>query len=165
MTANEIFALLLVAGSLMVGAEVFIPGGVLGIIGGILLTIAVILAFSQSVTFGVLAMVGVVVLVAVMMALWIRFFPHTWVGRRMTVGNSLAGADSGGHYAGLIGKEGLTTSGLRPGGYAELDGSRVDVVTDGEWIEAGMRIRVLDVRGNRVIVQKAVAGTQESATD
>lgn len=55
----------------------------------------------------------------------------------------------------LLGREGVTLSALRPSGYAEIAGSRVDVVTEGEFLEAGTRIVVSHVEGARVVVDDA----------
>jgi membrane-bound serine protease (ClpP class) len=41
---------------------------------------------------------------------------------------------------------------LRPSGTALIDGARLDVVTDGEFIEADAPLRVCKVTGNQVIV-------------
>lgn len=54
--------------------------------------------------------------------------------------------------AGLVGRIGTAVTVLRPTGTMELDADRVDVVTEGEFLEAGQRVRVLYVRGNRVVV-------------
>lgn len=152
----QIFIILLVIGLLLVGAEVFIPGGVLGFIGGIALLGAVITGFAR---FG--AMKGgyiagaVVILVGVMIALWIIYFPRTWVGRRMTVSKDLR--TSKGTEAGieeLIGTTGITISGLHPSGFALIGGKRVDVISQGEMISKDAQIRVVDVEGNRVIVEE-----------
>ena len=35
---------------------------------------------------------------------------------------------------------------------ARLNGRRVDVVTRGEWLQTGEPVRVVEVRGNRVVV-------------
>jgi membrane-bound serine protease (ClpP class) len=43
---------------------------------------------------------------------------------------------------------------LRPAGVADIDGSRVDVVSDGEFIETGAAIEVTRVDGNRVVVRQ-----------
>ena len=43
---------------------------------------------------------------------------------------------------------------LRPAGFAEIGGRRVDVVTRGENIESGAAVKVLEVEGNRVVVCK-----------
>ena len=54
----------------------------------------------------------------------------------------------------MLGMEGVTLSILVPGGIADFDGNRVDVVTQGEMIEKGIRVRVIDVSGNRVMVEE-----------
>jgi len=54
----------------------------------------------------------------------------------------------------LIGKEGVAQSDLRPAGVATIDGRRVDVVTEGEMIDAGGRVRVVAVEGNRIVVRR-----------
>ena len=154
MSPNELLMILLIVGTLMVAAEIFIPDGILGTIGALVLVAAIVVAFRQGVVYGMVTTVGIVILQSIVIALWIRYFPRTWVGRRMTVNNTLAGARSGGAYDALIGKEGPVISGLRPGGIAVFDGRRVDVVADGQWVEAGARVRVLDVKGNRVMVRR-----------
>lgn len=53
----------------------------------------------------------------------------------------------------LLGKEGTATSELRPAGVAEIEGRRVDVVTQGGMIAEGDRVRVAEVEGNRVVVE------------
>jgi membrane-bound serine protease (ClpP class) len=57
---------------------------------------------------------------------------------------------------GLVGKTGVAASTLRPAGIADIDGKRVDVVSDGEFIEPGESIRVDHVDGNRVVVRRIV---------
>jgi membrane-bound serine protease (ClpP class) len=54
----------------------------------------------------------------------------------------------------LPGTVGVAHSMLRPAGIAELGGARVDVVSDGEWIEAGAPVVVARVDGNRVVVRR-----------
>ena len=54
----------------------------------------------------------------------------------------------------LIGKEGVAQSDLRPAGVALIGGSRLDVVTEGSMIDAGGRVKVIAVEGNRVVVRR-----------
>jgi len=42
---------------------------------------------------------------------------------------------------------------LRPSGTAEINGSRIDVVTGGEFIAAGESVEVYQVEGGRVVVR------------
>lgn len=58
-----------------------------------------------------------------------------------------------GRAAGLkVGDKGVSESVLRPAGRARIEGRSVDVVADGKFIEPGMPIQVIDVRGNRLVV-------------
>ncbi len=54
----------------------------------------------------------------------------------------------------LAGREGTALTTLRPAGRAEIDDRIVDVVTEGNYLEKGDRIRVVKVEGNRVIVAR-----------
>jgi membrane-bound serine protease (ClpP class) len=44
---------------------------------------------------------------------------------------------------------------LRPAGIAQFDDARVDVVSDGGFIEAGTLIDVIRVDGNRIVVRRS----------
>ena len=54
----------------------------------------------------------------------------------------------------FIGREGVTHTALRPAGIGEFDGVKLNVVSDGEFIAKGKRIRVLSVAGNRIVVRE-----------
>jgi len=58
-----------------------------------------------------------------------------------------------------IGDEGVARSILRPSGTALFDGGSYDVITAGEFVEAGTPIRVIAVEGSKIVVEpvKAVA--------
>ena len=54
----------------------------------------------------------------------------------------------------FIGHEGVTHTALRPAGIGEFDGVKLNVVSDGEFIAQGKRIRVQSVEGNRIVVRE-----------
>ena len=59
----------------------------------------------------------------------------------------------------IIGKHGITTTTLRPAGKVELeDGRLLDVVSDGEFIEKGTPVRVVESGGGRTVVARHHAG-------
>jgi membrane-bound serine protease (ClpP class) len=153
MTSVQLFAILLTVGVLFVGAEIFVPGGILGALGAVALVGAVVVGYSAFPGYGTIIAIGVGVAMATSLALWVRFFPRTPVGKAMTVAVDLSAAKaSGPEFAELAGREGEALSDLRPGGYARINGRRVDVLTQGEMISAGARVRVVKVEGNRVVV-------------
>jgi membrane-bound serine protease (ClpP class) len=51
---------------------------------------------------------------------------------------------------------GRSVTDLRPAGIAEIDSQRLDVVTDGEYIDVDTPIVVIGVKGNRIIVEKTL---------
>jgi membrane-bound serine protease (ClpP class) len=53
----------------------------------------------------------------------------------------------------VLGRTGIALSPLRPAGVAQIDGERVDVVSDGTFIDAGAAIQVIRVEGNRIVVR------------
>ena len=158
----QVFIICLVAGLILVGAEIFVPGGIIGSIGALLLLIAVIDGFIAFPSGGPYIALAIVFFVGLAFYLWIRFFPETGIGRLMTVPNSLAtfkGTETG--LEQLLGKDGTAVSELRPAGFALIDGRRIDVVTQGGMIGKGEAVRVVEVESNRVIVAHVPA---QSAT-
>ena len=53
----------------------------------------------------------------------------------------------------LINKTGVALTDLRPSGIAQIDGKRIDVVTQGEYIEKGSKIKVINYDGLKIIVK------------
>lgn len=160
----------------LLALEIFvIPGfGVAGILGfaallaGLTMGLAghgaTVVALAN--TFGriAFAMLGALAVSAV---IW-RFLPRSAVGRRLTLETELSAAEgfesAPAHERSWLGHSGRATSPLRPAGIAEIDGERVDVVSDGEWIEAGATVVVSHVDGNRIVVRRHHATTGGAAS-
>ncbi|MBT4991180.1 MAG: NfeD family protein, partial [Candidatus Marinimicrobia bacterium] len=52
-----------------------------------------------------------------------------------------------------VGKEGIAETDLHPSGWVLLDGQKIFVVSEGEFIDKGQAVIVLSVDGNRVLVR------------
>lgn len=169
--------LLLGAGLVLLILEFFvIPGfGIAGVLG----VVALLAGLSLSLIGGgatwafVLNVVGRVLfslLLALVASLaLLRLLPHLPFGRRLILETELrAGAEGGStpeSDRGWLGKSGTALSPLRPAGIAEIEGERVDVVSDGELIEPGVPVVVTRVDGNRIVVRRDRTFTEErSAT-
>lgn len=136
-----------------------VPGhGIPGILGGVALVLAVLFAFGFPYlyvgmeTFGLALLVTFVLFLAVM-----RYLPeNAWV-RRFALAN-FQGPDyvSSRDFGDLRGHTGIAASYLRPAGIAAIDGRRVGVLTEGEFIPQGTAIRVTRVEGARIFVESAV---------
>lgn len=55
---------------------------------------------------------------------------------------------------GYLGKTGTVITSLRPAGTVEVERSRLDVVSQGEYIPKGTRVSVISVEGSRVVVKR-----------
>jgi len=150
---------LLVIGLLMVCVEIFIPGGIVGTLGGFCLLGSIVMAFTErGTTFGLYWAAGVIVVTLLGLYLSIKVLPRSPAGKRLLLGSSEAGFSA--TEKGLekwVGKRGQAVTTLRPAGMVEIEGKRVDVVTGGEYIEKGTPVRVIRVDGNRVVVGEETA--------
>lgn len=54
---------------------------------------------------------------------------------------------------GLVGKRGYALSMLRPSGRAQIGEEVLDVVTQGEFVDSGQAVEVMEIKGNRIIVR------------
>lgn len=143
------------AGLVLVVAEIFIPSfGILGLMAALCLMGAIGRAYFEDPATGTALLAATAFLVPIIMTFGLRMFPKTPLGRRLTArGFSFedgTGVDR--RDEGLEGAEGVVEAPLRPAGIARIHGRRVDVVSRGELIEAGVPIVVVEVSGNRVIV-------------
>jgi membrane-bound serine protease (ClpP class) len=134
-----------------------LPGhGVAGILGVVALLCSIVLAFGiPSIFVAVQALAIAIVLTAICFVFATRIFPENAFMRRL-VFTGVQGPDyvasSPSRYE-LIGHTGTAYSYLRPAGVAVVDGRRIDVLTEGEFVTAGTAVRVTRVEGARVFVK------------
>lgn len=142
---------LLALGYLMILAELFVPGGILGVIGVIVVIVGCNWAFDMGIGWGA----GAVVVSVAITVLGLRAIFHSRAGHKLVLGSENAdewkSADES--LTQLLGQQGTTLSSLRPAGIAEIAGRRIDAVTDSEFLDAGQSVRVCEVEGGRVVVE------------
>jgi len=148
---------LLAVGLGLIVAEVFFPSlGLLAVLATAALVGSVAMAFQESSAMGVRFLIAIAVLVPATIMAGFKLFPRSPLGKRMVVsGPTFDTARADPRAGSLLGQEGSIEADCRPAGMARLGGRRVDVVTRGEWIESGARVRVVEVQGNRVVVARA----------
>lgn len=153
---TQVFIAAIAMGLLLLGLEIFVPGGILGVFGVLSLLVAVALGFfAFGAQGGFLAAVCIVLFSAVVLSLWIRLFPRTKIGRTLTLQKDGHEFKDAAASSTLLGKEGEAASNLQLSGIALIDGRRVDVMAESTFIPAGTRVRVVKVEGHRVIVREA----------
>ncbi len=150
-----IAAILLGIGLLLIVAELMFPSfGALGLAASVFIVGSVAYAFAQDSDLGIGFMIAACVLVPAMVLIGFRLLPISPFAKHLVARGFTFedGAAIDRRDGGLLGHEGRVDSLLRPAGTATIDGRRVDVVTRGEAIEAGTRVRVIEIEGNRVVV-------------
>ena len=158
--------LLVLAGLALLVLEVFvIPGfgiagalGIVAVIGGLVLSMLGSGATAQFMLLTAARVVFALIFALVASLVLLRYLPKLPLGRQLVLQTGLdtgrgfvSTPESDLHWLGRSGRAGST---LRPAGIAEFDGQRVDVVSEGEYIDAGEPIEVIRVDGNRIVVKK-----------
>jgi len=147
-----ILLLILFGLALIIVEVIFIPGTTfVGVLGLVSMIIGIILSFSK---FGSEA--GWLTLAASTVAsgvlLYVSFRTNTW--RRFALNSTI---DSKMNEIELlkfsVGMEGVALSALRPIGKGEFDDEILEVRTNGEYVEAGSKIRIVRVTTNQVLVE------------
>ncbi|NNF03412.1 MAG: hypothetical protein HKN17_03000 [Rhodothermales bacterium] len=148
---------LVFVGVLLIVVEVYlIPGfNVAGITGAAVILFAVGLAFSDAGAFG-----GVITLLA---AIVLSVGTFTWMWRsgawdRFVLETNLKRDDDdvareSENRSKYLGRSGIALTPLRPTGVAEIDGDRIEVVTEGDFIASGSRIKVVAMDRRRYFVR------------
>lgn len=165
--ADIVDILLFIVGVGLILVEVFvIPGfGVAGILGIILMIAGLFLALAGQPQFittddifrAVYTLAGSLAMTIVGALALTAFLPKTRLFGTFVLKEEQKrdlGYSSHQPYQHLVGKEGIALTTLRPAGTALIDDERVDVVSDGGYIEANKPIRVVRVEGIRIIVKE-----------
>jgi membrane-bound serine protease (ClpP class) len=162
------YALLLLGlGLALIIAETIIPSfGVLGTLATISILAGAYVAFRTDMDTGLYYLMIAGVLIPISVLTGFRYLPRSPLAKvLMASGPSFEdGRAVDPRDQSLLGEEGVVEAQLRPAGVARLAGRRVDVVSRGSLIEAGTRVRVVELQGNRVVVA-AVDPSHPSSND
>lgn len=152
--------LLMTVGLLLVVVEVFIPsGGILGFLSISALAASIILAFyHRGAETGFIFLAFAAVTVPTALAIALRYWPHTRMGKRLMLGlpteeDVTPDSPLRQRLREMVGRRGVAKSLMLPSGAIEVDGLTVDALSEGMPIEAGQHVVVIKVRGNRVVVR------------
>jgi len=150
---------LLVLGIILIVLEFFVAGGILALLGSGAIIGALFLAgydlkhmsLSISIAF-IVAIIAAVVL-------------YKWIGTERGIFKKIILRDrtttdlgyvSRAERTELIGQEGITVTPLRPAGTVVFDDERIDVVSEGGFVERNKRVTIVQVEGLRIVVREKV---------
>ena len=158
LTANIPGLILLLVGIGLLVFEMYIPGfGIPGILG-IGTLVAGFLLLRPTFEQGILLFIILAAILCVALSVCLVTASKGRLSKSKLALNDVAipaDAAENNDLNYFIGREGMTHTALRPAGIGEFDGVKLNVVSDGEFIGQGRRIRVLSVDGNRIVVAEA----------
>ncbi|MEM9293780.1 MAG: NfeD family protein [Acidobacteriota bacterium] len=153
--------LALALGYFLLFLELFLPGGILGVLGFGAVLYGCYLAFEMGSLWGG----GAVAASLLFSAIALKVFMSSRAGKHMVL------KDSGDQWTSQeedlverwLHRRGVAATDLRPSGLATVDGERVDVITAGEFLDAGTPVQVIEVESSRIVVEEAAA--EEAASE
>lgn len=149
--------IIFVIGFILLLVEFFVPGGIVGFIGLALIIVGLILA-GESVTHMAFSIIIAMFVALLGMVIIMKFF-----GKKMHVFNKLVLKDATSTDEGyvsnenrydLLDQQGTTLTPMRPAGVIELNGERIDAVSEGSFIEKGKTVQIIKVEGSRIVVRE-----------
>lgn len=151
------FLFFMVSGIILIFIEVFVPGGIFGVIGSLLLLISTIFCFNLYgrkigfyYTFGMILFITILVVLALSFAKYLPFRNKIFLTtseKDINIGNK--------SLESLIGQEGKSFTVLRPTGKIIIDNKRYDAMTEGTYIPKNVDIKIIRIENNRIIVRKS----------
>ncbi len=159
-------------GIVLIAVEIlFIPGfGIAGIPGIILILIGAILSFQDFtiprtpydvdlLIMNIFTVMCSLVGSGIAIFLMFKFMPGMPLFNRLVLTTSettqsgfvIPSQPAGG--SNLTGEKGMALTALHPTGKVEVNNNTLDVVTDGEFIEKGQTVEIIEIRGNRIVVK------------
>lgn len=160
-TYGMVTGICLAVGLVLLAIEIFIPGfGVCGITGVTLLVFSVLFRVitSQDYIHFFYLLLIIAVTVGLTMLIAIRSARFGLLSKTPIIESSTAipsdYASNLKNYGFLLNKVGITKTICKPSGKMELDNVEYQVISNGDYIEAETKVRVIEVDGNTIIVKK-----------
>lgn len=146
---------LLAIGLLLIVLEFYLPGAVMGILGGVCVLASVVVFASQSNS--LLAVIIFIVCVAITIGLLIKFTLRRIVsakpGYSIYSSSDQEGYQASTFDASAIGKVGTVLSDLKPGGYILIEGQQHQAISITGYIPKGEEVIVISGQEESLIVK------------
>lgn len=160
--SNWAMCLCFVLGVGMLVLEAFMPGfGLPGISGILLEAAAIVLCWIHLGPGAAIGMILIAVaLLAIAVSMSLRSAAKGRLSRSHLVLNDTEsqadGYSTNDDMSSFVGLTGEAVTALRPTGMAAFDSVKLNVVSDGEFIEKGTRVTIVSAEGSRILVRPTV---------
>jgi membrane-bound ClpP family serine protease len=148
---------LFVAGIILIFLEFFLPGAIAGTLGLAALISSLFLAGENTMQ------IGISILIALFLSIIVFIIAIRVFDKKLILFNKMVLFDSARKEDGyvsnqnrtdLLGVEGITITILRPAGTVIINEERVDVVSEGGFIDQNIKVKVLKIEGARIVVRE-----------
>lgn len=149
----------LLAGVALLVVEVFVPGfGLPGISGVVLIIVGIVLTWNQYGTAaGLSVMLIALALAGISVSISIKSAAHGKISRSDLILKDETPVAENEDLSALLGQEGMTTSVLSPVGTAEINGVRLEVISECAYLAKDVPVQVYRIEGNHIIVREKKA--------
>ncbi len=165
--ASIIEIILFIIGLVLLIVEIFIiPGfGIFGISGISLMVVGLFLGLLSDfkmidwdiISIAIIQLASVFVGSSIIIFFLLKYLPRTEMLNKLILKESVnakSGYAAKESLADFVGKVGTALTDLRPSGTAMIEGKRIDVVTEGDYINHSSEIIVISVEGSKIVVEK-----------
>ena len=148
--------LLQLAGVVVIIAEIIIPsGGLISVVALALFGYSLFVVFQEvSFATGIFFVIADIITIPVLVLTGIKLLAKSPVTLQRELSSAAGVTSQSSQLKDYLGRTGMAACDLHPAGTAVINGSRVDVVSRGEYIEKGSAIVVSAVTGNQIIVRQ-----------
>lgn len=147
--------LLIVGAAVLAGLELFIPGGILGVVATLMVIAACALSFADyGMNTGLLTVLGAVVFIAIALYIEVRLLAKSGYAKRIFLSASVQGKVNDEARQGLLGKDAKAISTLAPTGAIEVEGKQYEGFSQDGHVNRGERLRVVRVEEMRLVVER-----------
>ncbi len=149
--------ILFLVGLLLLLLELYLPGGIAGALGGAAVIGSLFIAGENNTHMAVSIAIAVTVSLVVSILMVKVFGKQMRFFKKMILTDSTStenGYVSNINRLDLIGRTGTAQTALRPSGIAVIDDERLDVVTEGSFIDPGKPVKIVKVEGSRIVVRE-----------
>jgi membrane-bound serine protease (ClpP class) len=147
-----LIGILLFAGAVLLLLETVLPGLVAGLAGLVCLGTAIVLGYTRfNLPTGHYILFSTIAGLVIGFGIWVNVFPESSAAKVFVSKRQIGNV--GAEQPELLHATGSSLTPLRPSGTAMINGKRVDVVADGDFIQKGEPVKVVAIEGMRVVVR------------
>lgn len=148
--------LLFLLGVMLLAGEVFVPGAVLGILGGLCMAAGCVISFNAYGTTGGLLATGIAVaLLGLTLYIELVWLPKTRFGKKLIVQSTVSATSQPPvAEASVIGKTAEALTPLMPSGFVLVEGRRYEAYSQSGHAPKGATMRVAGLDNFRLILTK-----------